>query len=63
MDLSDISKHSSRNLAISTISWSGIGGVEIGVGIQQVLTDYHLFRWVSWILFGVAFLAFAISGE
>jgi hypothetical protein len=60
MDLSIVSKHSSRNLATSTICWSCLGGVDIGIGILQTLTDYHSFRWVTWLLFGVASLAFGI---
>ena len=60
MGLSIVSKHSLRNLAISTVFWSCVGGAEIGIGIQQTLTDYHSFRWVNWLVFGVVFLAFGI---
>jgi len=60
MDLSIVSKHSSRDLAISTVFWSCLGGAEIGIGIQQTLANFHSFRWVNFLLFGAACLAFGI---
>lgn len=60
MDLSIVSKQSSRNLAISTVFWSCLGGVEIGNGIQQALTNYHSFRWINSFLFGATGVALGI---
>jgi hypothetical protein len=60
MDLGIVSKQPTRNLAIVTVSWSCLGGVEIGNGIQQTLTNYHSIRWMNSFLFGAACVAFGI---
>jgi hypothetical protein len=53
MDISIVSRQSSRNFAISTVLWSCLGGVQTGNGIQQIFTNYHSFRWINSFLFGV----------
>jgi len=58
VDFGIVNKHSSRILAASTVFWSCLGGVEIGFGIQEALTDHHSFRWVNSFLFGATCLAF-----
>lgn len=60
MDLSAVSKHSASSLAISTVFWSCLGGVDIGQGIQRTIHSYNSYNWVLDFLFGSVFLALGI---
>lgn len=60
MDLTIVKKHSSRNLVFSAMLWSCLGGLEIGRGIQQLLSQKWLYNWIVSFLIGAAFLGFGI---
>ena len=60
VDLSVVKKHSPRNLTISSVAWSCIGGVELGRGVQQLMGSHSQFGWTVSFLFGTVFLAYGI---
>jgi hypothetical protein len=60
VDLTIVNKHSTRNLAISTVSWSCLGGVELGRGLLELKFKYDQFTWFVPFLFGSVFLALGI---
>jgi len=60
MDLTIVNKHSTRSLAISTVFWSWLGGVELGRGILELKLKYDQFTWFVPFLFGSVFLAIGI---
>jgi TM2 domain-containing membrane protein YozV len=58
VDLSVVKKHSPRNLAFSSVFWSGMGGFCLGRGVQELLQSQY--DWTVSLLFGIAFLAYGI---
>ena len=60
MDLSIANKKSSRNLAISSVFFSTVGGMQIGWGIQQVIHARPQYSWINSFLFGLCFLGVGI---
>jgi len=60
MDLTVVNRHSARMLAFAAVSWSCLGGFELGRGVQEVIKNYGRFDWVKSFMFGSAFLAFGI---
>jgi hypothetical protein len=60
MDLSSVNKHSSRDLALSTVFWSALGGIEIGRGLQQLIHAKLHYDWITSFLFGPTFVCYGI---
>lgn len=60
MDLSRLNKSSPRTLAISAVSFSCFGGIELGWGIQDLIHAKWQYRWTGELLMGAAFLAYGI---
>ena len=60
MDLSIVNRHCPRNLAISAVLWSCLGGFELGRGLQLFLSAKWDYRWIAQFLSGPVFLAFGI---
>jgi hypothetical protein len=60
MDLSVIGKHSSRRLVFNAVFWSCLGGIEVGRGIQQILSHALNYPWIVPFLMGSTFLAYGI---
>jgi len=60
MDLSIVNRHSYRRLVIAAVVWSCLGGIEIGRGIQEVLSRALNYPWIVPFLMGSAFLAYGI---
>ncbi|MGA8408570.1 MAG: hypothetical protein WB680_15450 [Candidatus Acidiferrales bacterium] len=57
---SRLNKHSPRFLVASAVFCSTFGGVEIGWGIQELITTRVKYDWIGSILFGVAFVCYGI---
>ena len=60
MDLGIVREFSSVNLALSAVCFSCLGGVEIGLGIQRIISDYPPYRWFNCFLFGIAWLGYGV---
>jgi hypothetical protein len=60
MNLERVNKNSPRSLAFSAVSFSCLGGIEIGIGIQELIFRRARFDWITSFLFGVAFVCYGI---
>jgi len=60
MDLSIINKHSSRSLAFSVVFWSCLGGLWLGMGIDELIDARLQYHWIWSLMFGAAVLAMGI---
>ena len=60
MDIGTVNRRSSRDLAIGSVLFSCMGGVELGRGIQGLVFTKLLYPWTVEFLFGTAFLAYGI---
>jgi len=60
IDLSIITKHSHRSLAVGTVFWSCLGGVELSRGVQQLMISRWQYDWPVSFLMGSAFLTYGI---
>ena len=60
MDLGNINERPPRDLAIASVLFSFMGGIELGRGIQGLVSTRVLYPWTVEFLFGTAFLAYGI---
>jgi hypothetical protein len=60
VDLSSVNKRSPRDLAISAVFFSCIGGIEFGWSIQSLIHARLRYTWTGELLMGSAFIALGI---